>query len=107
MTWRTLNRNLDKFLKPIKYYRIPKKEKVMMHMALMDPKLQVFLASISLMLIVFFKDSSKILALIARMMKIFSALLWGGKRKMEVGEDLDSGLLCLIMIHFLVLLSEK
>lgn len=80
----------------------------MMHMALMDPKPQVFLASISLMQIVFFKDSSKIQDLITRMMKIFLAPLWAGRGKMEVGEDLDSGeLLCLIMIHFLALLLEK
>lgn len=79
----------------------------MMHMVLMDPKLRVFLASISLMQIVFFKDSSKIQALIVRMMKIFLALLWGGKRKMEAGEDSDLGLLYLTVIHFLVLLLGK
>lgn len=106
MTWRMQNRNLDKYHKHMKYCQILKKEKHMIPMVLMDLNSRERVVSIFQMLIVYLKDSSEILDLITKKIKISLVPFLVEEIEMEK-KDLGLVLVqCLIMMIFLKQDSE-
>jgi hypothetical protein len=101
------NKNLDKYLKPIKFYQTLKSVGIMIVMVLKDLKWEVFhlLLLIFQMLIVYFRDFLKTQDSIVKMIKISLVQYSEEEIKMEELEEVwDSDFLqCLTMMISLVL----
>lgn len=101
------SRNLDRYHKLIKYYRILKKEKIMTPMVLMDLNLKRVVTSISRMLIIFSKDFFKIPDLITKKIKTFSVISLEEEIKMgKKGSVLASDKCSIMMICLREVLVE-
>lgn len=108
-----LNKNLEKSLKPMRYYQTLKNAKIMITTVLMGQKWEVFhlLVLIFQMLTVYSKDFLKVQDLITKMMKTFLVLYLEEEIKMvKVAEWVEWVLgfrQCLIITTSLVQDLEK